>query len=379
MCADWRYSIHDASTGLMLVEAPFSGVTFSRVLSGVGAFSGSLPVTHPAATEANMGVLTSSADREVTVWRDDVAIWNGPIVGCEPNATDDTFTVTAREASWYYSKRTLEVNKNYDGMDIFDIVRDLDSYAQSKTASGTDGMTAGADIVANLPRWAINPASTDAGATYADDSPPTFYGADRHTILDCLQGIAADPTTGFEWRTDFTTGSSKQAVKRTIVLGYPQLGSTLGVTLTEALLLNYGRTTDAERGGTRFHTRYSGGVKTLQSSAAVTAGVLLTEVVADYTKTRKTATATSFTKNLRRLARQPVRTLSAVIVPQALGLPWGFCDLGDTIPFGITTPAIVSLSSDSRRVVQLDYTPESGEAPETVTPTFNVRLDDLSQ
>lgn len=375
--ADYRYSIHDASTGLMLVEAPFSGVQFSRVLSGVGTFTGSLPVLHPAATEANLGVLTSSADREVVVWRDDVAIWNGPIVGCEPNATDDTFTVTAREASWYYSKRTLEINKNYDGDDIFDIVRDLDDYAQTKTANGSDGMTAGADIVADLPRWAISPASTDAGATYSDPSPPTFYGANRHTILDCLQAIAADPETGFEWRTDFATGSSKQSVKRTIVLGYPQLGSTLGITLTEAVLLNYGRTTDMERAGTRTHTRWSGGVKTRQSSAAVSDGVLLTEAVGDFTKTRKDATAQAFSKDFRRRARPPVRTVSAVIVPSALGLAWGFCDLGDTIPFQITTPNIVSLTADTRRVVQIDYTPESGEAPETMSLTFNIRLDDL--
>lgn len=375
---DWRFSLHDSSTGLMLAEAPFTGVSFSRVLSGVGSFSGTLPIWHPAALEAYLGVNASQADREVTAWRDDVAVWNGPVTGLESNATDDTFTVAAREAPWYYAKRTLEEDKDYDGYDIFDIARDLDDYAQHKTADGSDGMTAGADIVANLPRWAIDPPSALAGATYTDASPPTLYGSARHTILECWQEIAADPETGFEWCTDFTTGSSKQNVRRTIRLGYPSLGSTLDVVFTEAILLNYGRTQDSERSGTRTHTRYSGGVKTLQSSAAVADGILLTEVVADFTRTRKADTAAAFAKDLRRVARPPVRTLSAVVVPSELGLPWGFCDLGDVIAFEIKSPNIVSLTANTRRVVQIDYTPESGEAPETMGLTFNVRLDDLA-
>lgn len=367
--ADYRYSIHDASTGLMLCEAPFSGVTFSRVLSGVGTFTGTMPLWQPDATVANLGIDPANADREVVVWRDDVAIWNGPITSVDPDITSDTFTVTAREAVWYYTKRTLEVNKSYDGTDVLDVARDLDSYARTKTDATLGG------IVAALPRWHIS--SATAGVNYSDTSPPTFYGSARHTIMECWQAIAADPSTGFEWRLDVMTGSSKQSVSRTVTLGYPSLGSTLGYTLDEGMLLGYGRTTDAERGGTRFHTRYSGGVKTLQSSAAVTAGVLLTEVVADYTRTKKDSTVTAFTKDLRRLARQPVRTVSAVVVPSAHGVPWGFCDLGDTIPFHLSSPSPLALT-DSRRVIQIDYTPDSGEAAEAMALTLNVTLSDLS-
>lgn len=370
------YTIHDSSTGHVLCEAPFTGVQFSRVLSDAGSFTGQIPTWHPAATEANVGLDRNNSDREVVVWRNGVAVWAGPITGCEVTLSGDTFTVTAREAVWHLMKRILEVNKNYNATDVFDAARDLFSYGTSKTASGSDGMTAGASIVASIPRFAVSPASTDAGATITDSSPPTFYGSARHSIFECFVKLALDPETGFEWRNDVSS-TSLQAVTRTVTLGYPSLGSTLTAQLTEANLLDADRAGDWERAATRVHVLYNGGVITRQSSAAVTAGVLLSEKVEDLSDTSKSSVATSYAKDLRRLSRPPVQVPGFAWVPSTSGLAFDFCNLGDVVPYQITSPNIMSISVNSRRVVQLDYTP-GDDGLETVKATCNSPLTDLS-
>lgn len=374
----YRYLIYDASDGQLIAELPLTGVTFSRVLSGVGSLAGSLSIWHPSCTRSVLGFDTADSDREITVVRDDVPIWNGPVTGIDGTMSAGAMQITAREASFYLQKRTLEINKNYDGTDIFDAVRDLITYMTTKVANGSDGMSAGADIVASLPRWSVDPGpGTLAGSTISDPSPPTFYGSARHLISDCMEGLAADPTTGFEWRMDYETASSRGNVARTVTLGYPNLGSVLTTQLSEAVVADWGRTGDWERGATRVHALYANGVKTLQSASAVSDGILLTEAVDDISDVTKSGVATSYATNLRRLARPPVRSYQAAFTPSDNGLQYDFANLGDTVPLAFTSPDILAIS-DSRRVIQIDVTPSSGDVPETVALTFNIRLDDLS-
>lgn len=365
---NYRCVVGDSSAGTNLTELPLEGLTFSRQLSGCGQLSGSLDIWHASATETNLGANTNASDREITVFRDDVPVWNGPITGLDASVSSGAVAVTAREASWHLGKRTLEVNKNYDATDVFDAVRDLYTNMTTKTDGGS--------IIAALPRFAISPASADAGANISDSSPPTFYGSARHTILECLEALAADPTVGFEWRMDYKTGSTWQSVQRTLTLGYPNLGSTLTTQLTEAVLSDYGRTCDWEQAATRVHVLYSGGVKTLQSAAAVSDGILLSEVVADLSNVTKGSVATSYAKDLRRLSRPPVRAYTASFTPSVNGLAFDFCDLGDTVPLAISTPNILSIA-DTRRVIEIGVTP-GDDGTETVALTFNIRLDDLN-
>jgi len=373
----YRYLISDASTGSVKAELPLADVTFSRVLSGCGAMTGTLSVWHPSCTRSILGFDTSDSDREVTVVRDDNPVWNGPVTGISGTMAEGTVQIEAREASFYLQKRTLEVNKSYNGTDVFDAVRDLNTYMTTKTADGSDGMSLGANIIAALPRWSISPSAATAGSTISDPTPPTFYGSARHLISDCMEAFAADPTTGFEWRMDYATGSTRQSVQRTLTLGYPNLGSVLTTQLSEAVVADYGRTGDWERGATRVHALYANGVKTKQSAAAAAASILLSEVVEDISDVIKSGVADSYATNLRRLARPPVRSYTVAFTPSDNGLQFDFANLGDTVPLAFGSPDIFAVS-DTRRVIQIDVTPASGDVPETVALTFNIRLDDLS-
>lgn len=362
---DYRTLVADASTGTHLAELPLSGLTFSRVLTGVGTLTGSLPIDHVTATEANL-----KGDREITVMRDDEPVWNGPLTGLDASRLGSV-TITAREASWYLSKRTLEVDKHYN-KDTHQIVRSLDHYMENKTSTDGDGTASvGSNINAALPRYAVS--TGDSGVT----KELSLSGTARHTIAEILEFLVEDPDTGLEYRMDYTTGSTRQAVRRTLTLGSP-LGVTVTQQLTEAVLYDYARTMDWERGGTRVHVVGGRGItKTKQNTASITAGTLLLESVFDRSDTSSATILNHMAREARRRSQPPVQTFTAVFVPGALA--FDFCNLGDKVPFDIRTPNILSITADNRRVVQIDVTPPSGETPELVALTFNLPLDELGE
>lgn len=369
--SDWSFVVADPNTGLNLGELPLYDVTFSYALSDVGAFSGSLSPWHWAATESMLGLPREASDRELTVFRNDIPVWNGPITGVEERRADESISISAREPSWYLQKRVLEEDKEYTAQDVFSIVRDLKSYMEAKTANGDDGMTLGDSINAALPRFSVTAGA--AGAT----ADATFAGAARHTIRECFDFLAADPETGFDWRMDYTTGSTRQSCHRTLTLGYPALGVERTQLLTEKVLTDFGRTGEWERAANRVHVVGSGYTATLQAAGLVADGVMLTEEVEDLGDTADQGFVNARAREMRRLSRAPVKSFTATFSPSPLTLPFNFCDVGDTVPFEITRPAVMSLTASLRRVVQIDVIPDLGDTPELVTLTFNQPLDDL--
>lgn len=367
---DYRVLVHDASTGTPLAELPLSGLSYSRVLSGCGSLSGTMPVWHPLATETFLGQLRGDPDRELTVIRDGAVDWNGPLTGTSATLSGDTIQVNAREASWYLGKRVLEEDKDYTGDDVFDAVRDLVSSMKNKTATGDDDATLGSDILADLPRWSVM-----AGTAGAPLGSVTFAAAGRHTYQECFDFIAADPTTGFEWKMDYSTSSTRQSPHRTLTMGYPGLGSTLTTQLSERRLSDYGRDLDWERAATRVHVIGSGYTKTLQSNVSVTNGVILLETVDDYSDTSNADFVDSRAKDLRRILRPAVRVPTASFRP-SVSLPYDFCDLGDVVPFEITWPDVLTINSDTRRVIE-KRTDVGDDGDEVVTMTYNDVLTDL--
>jgi hypothetical protein len=371
LSADQTLIVSDASTGNNLAELPWSAASRSRVLSAAGTFTCTLPIDHWACTPDFLGKNRANPDREVTLWRNDSADFSGPIVGTDVNWSAGTITLTARDAAWYLSKRVLEIDKTYTAQDVFDIIRDLITYMTSKTATGSDGMTLGDNIIAALSRFAVNPSSATAGAT----TNLNLAGAARHTIQDCLDAPANDPQTGFEWKLDVSSGSTWRSVQRTLVLGYPDLGSTLTRPLTELLLADYGQTNDREEAATRVHVVGSGYTKTLQSATAAGNSVLLLEKVDDQSNITDHGVIDARAKDLRRLSQPPVRAFTVSYIPDDV-LAFGAVDLGDTVPFDIRTPNVLAVTSTSRRVIQEDYTFDV-DGSELVTLTFNDPLSDL--
>lgn len=371
--ADTTLVSFDASTLTKVGELPWSGMQRSRLLSGAGQLSCALPVGHPQVSEKTLGLLRTSPDRLVAAFRENTLVWAGFISGSQCRWSDGVFNLVAREFPWILAKRFLEENKDFNGMDVFDIFRWLITYMTTKQGTGTDGMTLGDDIVAAMSYLTVDPASTDAGATYTFAQSPTVYGTDRKSMQEIVDLLNADPETGFEYRTSY--GGTWLAPTLTFELGYPTVGATLTRPMTQWIAADYGKTIDGERGGTRFHGMSSEGPVTRQSASMVANGALLLEQVEDMTDVPADI-ALGQVKEMRRLSRSPgPRVPDASYIPDDV-VPYGFCDIGDTWPFNITDPDVLSITGDSRRVVQEDVTCDV-DGSEIVGLTYNEPTTDL--
>lgn len=360
---DYRVLLVDASTGHNLGEMTtfVFDSPFTRVLSGCGDVSGHLPLDDPMATTSML-----QGDRELTILRNDVPVWNGPITALDASFSTRVVNITAREASWYFGKRTLEIDKNYNA-DLYYIVRNLVTYMTTKTSNGTTG---GSSINAALPRFSVSPASGNSGTTKAVH----YYGTARHTIADIINDLVADPSTGLDYRMDYTSASSRQNCQRVMTLGVP-LGSTLNQNLTEHVLYDFQKQEDRDRAAIRVHTVGAGYTYTLQNTGAVSAGEILIEAVFDRSDTSNQTVIQNYTKDARRLTQPPVAPYSYTYVPGA-ALPYGWCDLGDKIYANVGGTTIL-YSQGFRRVIQIAVTPPTDSTPELVALTVNLPLDQL--
>lgn len=364
----------DASDLTRKGELPWSGMSRSRVLSGAGRLSCTLPIGHPQVTRDTLGLLRTSPDRLVAHYRNGVLVWAGFISGSQCRASDGTFSLVAREFPWILAKRFLEEDADFNGMDVFDIFRWLVTYMTGKLGTGDDGMTLGDDLVAAMAYLAVDPASTDAGHTYTFASSTTVYGTDRKSMQEIVDLINPDPQTGFEYRTKYA-GSSWLAPLLTFELGYPTVGATLTREANQWMAADYGKTIDGERGGTRFHGMSAEGPVTRQSASMVANGALLLEQVEDMTDLAADVAA-AHVKEIKRLGRSPgPRVPDYAFIPDDV-LAYGFADIGDTWPFNVTEPDVLTITSDIRRVVQEEVTCDV-DGSEMVSLTFNDPVSDL--
>lgn len=356
---DFHYLLSDASTGRNICELPLTGVSWTEMLTGVGTFNAALPLWHPVVTESNL-----IGDREITAVRDDVPVWNGPLTNVDASLSGDV-SITAREPSWYFSKRTLEIDKHYNS-DLFTIVRHLVTYMTTKTDA-----TLG-DIVALIPRFTVGGGST--GVT----KDLSLSGLARHTIAEILDFLVTeDLPSGFEYRFDYGTGSTRQSCQRTMVVGAP-LGVPAPYTLIDGLVIGLDRSLDYNEGATRAHARGSGDTETKQNSAAVTAGRLLTESVDDFSDISSSSTLKAMAREMRRRRQAPVKTFGGAWVPGP-SIPYDAFNLGDTVSFEVKSPNILSIAADSRRVTVITTTPEAEGAPETRALGLNLPLDQTGE
>lgn len=376
-----RVVVFDA-TLTPLAELPLSGLQYSRVLSGAGALTGSLSMRHPACTETNLGQLKTDPDRLFAVYREDgntvTCEWAGPLTGTDCTFSDGSINVVGREMSWWLGKRVCEEDISLESLDMFAGVRALVTQMTTKTATGTDGtLAAGTDIGAAIAGFNVTGAS--AGYTLPANTATNyvgFRGVGRHTYADAFGVLAGDPEHGFEWAMDYRTGSTRVDIITTLLLGYPNLGSTWGGQIAQSVLVDFARFCDWEQGATRVHVFGGDGyIKTLQSSQAATNGVRLTERVDDFGDITNTDFIDGKAKDLRRLGRPAPRTMTFKYKP-CPSLPYGFVDLGDTVPQQISDPNILSIESDVRRVVQVDATAD--DTSEEILVTLNDPLTDLA-
>ncbi|MBV9292625.1 MAG: hypothetical protein JO222_09260 [Frankiales bacterium] len=367
--ADYRALAVDAATGLAHAEVPLTISSFSYCLNNIGQLTGSFPAdAYFAAEDVFQGSVV-----ELSVLRDDVPVWNGPITNLDGSRRGG-WSLTAREASWWLTKRTIEEDKVYVSEDIFDIVRDLVDYMTSKVSTAGDGYASpGTDLLAALPRFFVTAGLAGVAKSYS------FYGSARHKIDEAFENaLVADPDTGLDWRMDYGPGAHRQTCDRTLTLGSPSLGETHDLELREHLLYDYGRVLDWERSANRAHgTDGSGKVVTKQNTGSTDSGFALLEDVFDFSGSGAAdVDLVQMTKDARRMSNPPLHDRWVEFVP-GVTLPFGWCACGDVVKFDIQGPGLLQITAQHKRVVQTDVTPAAGGEPERVKLTMGIPLDDL--
>lgn len=360
----YKCIVSDASDGGNKGEAPLTLTSpISTVLNGVGQVSGTIPRDHPTASEDWL-----EGDRELTIWRGLDVVFNGPITLVAGALSSDTVSITAREASWYFTKRTLEVDKTYTSQDVNDIIRDLTTYMTSKTSTAGDGTSSvGTNINAALPRFSVSSGTSGVTETV------NYFGSARHYIWDIIEPLL----TQIDYRMDYATGSVRQQLYRTFTLGTPTLGVTHEDPISAQSVFDFPKSMDRERGASRTHVLSGVPTYTQQDLDALTTGDILIESVIDRSDLTTTAQVTAFGNDLRRRVRPPITTYTFSYVPRTNGpFAYGWCALGDHLRMNVGTGTVLH-STGHLRVAQLDVTPETDSAPELVTVTLNVPLDGI--
>lgn len=358
MSGDYRYLLSDSFTGDFIGELPFTPTSdFSRLLTGCGAAEGTIPLDDAMASEANF----LNGLRSLTAMRDDQAFWFGPVVFPVPDLESRTLTLSCREPTWWWQKRVVEVDKHYNA-DTHSIVRKLWTYVTTKTDSG--------GINAALPNMTVS--SGLSGVT----KRLVYAGSARRTMQDGVDLLCEDPDTGLEYRTDYDNTSNRQVCNVTFTLGSP-LGTTVTDLLTEHVLFHYGRGLDNDRASTRAHVVGAGHTSTKQNTGSISAGWPLIDGVIDRSDTADVDTLDNIARELRRKSNPPVRMFDAEYVPNDLALPFGFCNLGDTLTWDTSIPDLLSISNSGRRVTEIHIQPPGDGNDESVGLVFNLPLDTL--
>lgn len=364
---DVRYLLVDEVSGDAIAELPLEvegAISFGY--NTVGGFEASMPCDLDVVTKANF----TEGLRSITVIRDDSAEFSGLVTEITVDSDTRRLNLAVSEASEYFGLRTIEEGIHYN-RDRFSWVRNLFTVITTKTSTTGDGTASpGLTINADIPRFSVSTGTS--GFTLDDDIPADS----RFTFAEVLQILTEDPTEGIEWRMDYRTGSNRQSCHRTLTLGAP-LGVTRSQVLTAPVLYSYGKTYDLARSATRVHVRGSGYTATKQNTGSITDGWPLIEQVYDRGDTAKQARLGNIAREYRRKAQPPVKMPRIVFEPST-SLPFGWCDIGDTLTLDVDDPCeLLSMTSQSRRVVGVEWTPPSGENPERVALLLNLPLSEL--
>lgn len=102
----YRYYVADLVTNNVLVEIPFTSVSYERGLSKAGAFSGTIPLIE-ATAHLDLYENTMPGKTALYVLRNGVCVWGGIIWGRQYSPTNKTLTVDGNEFVSYLYHRAL--------------------------------------------------------------------------------------------------------------------------------------------------------------------------------------------------------------------------------------------------------------------------------
>lgn len=312
VAADYVYEVVNNDGDPIGGQFPLTVPDFSRILSGCGTLNATIPRGHELAARGYL----DPPGREIVVSRNGQVVWNGPITYLRRSRAEQVVTLRARELTWYFYNATLEEDYTATDADLFAIVRDLIDLCLAKT---------------NGDRFAFTVTAGSAGVTTTVD----YKGAYRYRVGQLLEDLAADPENGFDFRLT-VDGTCARDLTRVLELGAPSLGSEiLGRKMQPGGgLHDLVEELDLDQSGNRVHLLPDlGDTLTAVDTGSLSAGQPSIEYVLSRPDLDSAKPlATGVLNELRRIAQPPTALYSAAYMPRA-DLPFGWCDLGDTVLF----------------------------------------------
>ena len=104
--AQYRYFVTNLVTNELIAEIPFKGVSYERVLTGAGTFSGNI-VSSPETASLSLYESTMPGRTGLYIVRDDVCVWGGIIWSRSYNVIDRVLSVSASEFTSYFHHRRI--------------------------------------------------------------------------------------------------------------------------------------------------------------------------------------------------------------------------------------------------------------------------------
>lgn len=102
----YRYFLTDILTNELIMEIPFSGVSYSRAVKGAGQFNGSIPVIDQT---SHMDLYNSTMPGKTAIYvtRDGICVWGGVIWTRSYDLVNKSLSVSANEFTSYLYHRNI--------------------------------------------------------------------------------------------------------------------------------------------------------------------------------------------------------------------------------------------------------------------------------
>lgn len=173
----FRFVIADIN-GVEQAEVVPSNPIWSEVLNDAGAASFVMPLRHPLCTRT----LFQQGASELHIYYGQNRVWGGHLYGAEASTSDDTVRFGFEGFFSRLKHRYVDVTRNYNNVDQFDIAWGLISYTQGKT-NGNLGM--------NWTRGSATPSGVTRDINYP------FW--ERTIIADAILDLA-ELNNGFDFQ-----------------------------------------------------------------------------------------------------------------------------------------------------------------------------------
>lgn len=216
MATDYRYLFADLLTNEIVAELPLTGVSFTQQLNQAGTFQGHLLLSGVNSAALNVDASTIPGRSVVYVDRNGILVWGGIIWGRQYNSQAQQLTIQAREFESYFERRRINATTAFTNTDQLVIARTLMNDAQA-AASGNIGVVVGSETSGVL-------------------VDRVYYDYELKTVYSAIQDLSRqDDGFDFNIRVSYSGGIPT----KTLVLGYPRIGTPYSSTSASSLVFNF--------------------------------------------------------------------------------------------------------------------------------------------